>query len=199
MARKEMLHILRDSAQPGRGSAAAADDAADLRIGAQPGRGSHPHLCLRPGARSPESRDLIQRISAARATFRFVERGARLPSDRQGHGHARGPARRRDSGGFRQEIWHRARAAQVQLLLDGSDSNTAAIAMGYAEGVVQTYAQRLTRSRFRCRVPAAWFTATVDTATCASGTTPIWSLGQFHRAGADRGDPDDHRGESRVR
>ncbi len=33
--------------------------------------------------------------------------------------------------------------AQVQLLLDGSDSNTAAIAHGYAEGIVQTYAARL--------------------------------------------------------
>ena len=33
--------------------------------------------------------------------------------------------------------------AQVQLLLDGSDSNTAAIAQGYAEGIVQNYAARL--------------------------------------------------------
>jgi ABC-2 type transport system permease protein len=33
--------------------------------------------------------------------------------------------------------------AQVQLLLDGSDSNTAAIAQGYAEGVIQGYAARL--------------------------------------------------------
>jgi len=32
--------------------------------------------------------------------------------------------------------------AQVQLLLDGSDSNTASIAMGYAEGLIQAYAQR---------------------------------------------------------
>ena len=31
---------------------------------------------------------------------------------------------------------------QVQLLLDGSDSNTASIAMGYAEGLIQAYAQR---------------------------------------------------------
>src|SRR5258708_32642062 len=29
----------------------------------------------------------------------------------------------------------------VQILLDGSDSNTAWIAMGYAEGLVQTYAR----------------------------------------------------------
>lgn len=32
---------------------------------------------------------------------------------------------------------------QVQLLLDGSDSNTAAIAQGYAEGIVQTYGARV--------------------------------------------------------
>jgi ABC-2 type transport system permease protein len=33
--------------------------------------------------------------------------------------------------------------AQVQLLIDGSDSNTAAIAQGYAEGVVANFSQRL--------------------------------------------------------
>jgi ABC-2 type transport system permease protein len=33
--------------------------------------------------------------------------------------------------------------AQVQLLIDGSDSNTAAIAQGYAESVVLLYSQRL--------------------------------------------------------
>jgi len=31
--------------------------------------------------------------------------------------------------------------APVQILLDGADSNTASIAMGYAQGLVQTYAQ----------------------------------------------------------
>lgn len=34
------------------------------------------------------------------------------------------------------------KVAQVQLLLDGTDSNTASIAMGYAEGLIQSYAQR---------------------------------------------------------
>jgi ABC-2 type transport system permease protein len=33
--------------------------------------------------------------------------------------------------------------AQVQLLIDGSDSNTAGIALGYADAIVQTYAARL--------------------------------------------------------
>jgi len=46
--------------------------------------------------------------------------------------------------------------AQVQLLLDGSDSNTAAIARGYAEGIVQTYAARLrgdAQSQYAGRIP----------------------------------------------
>ncbi|MCU1334479.1 MAG: type transporter [Bryobacterales bacterium] len=34
----------------------------------------------------------------------------------------------------------------VQILLDGSDSNTASIAMGYAEGLVQTYARHARES-----------------------------------------------------
>ena len=35
------------------------------------------------------------------------------------------------------------KAARVQLLIDGSDSNTAAIAQGYAEGIVSMYSQQL--------------------------------------------------------
>jgi len=35
------------------------------------------------------------------------------------------------------------KAAQVQVLLDGSDSNTAAIAMGYAQAVISTHSQNI--------------------------------------------------------
>jgi len=35
------------------------------------------------------------------------------------------------------------KAANVQILLDGTDSNTASIALGYAEGLVQTYSRRM--------------------------------------------------------
>jgi ABC-2 type transport system permease protein len=35
------------------------------------------------------------------------------------------------------------READVQLLIDGSDSNTASIALGYAQAVIQTYAMQL--------------------------------------------------------
>ena len=34
------------------------------------------------------------------------------------------------------------KVSPVQILLDGADSNTASIAMGYAQGVVQTYAKQ---------------------------------------------------------
>jgi ABC-2 type transport system permease protein len=34
------------------------------------------------------------------------------------------------------------KVSPVQILLDGADSNTASIAMGYAEGVIQTYARQ---------------------------------------------------------
>jgi ABC-2 type transport system permease protein len=52
--------------------------------------------------------------------------------------------------------------AQVQLLLDGSDSNTAAIAQGYAEGVVQSYAARMrgdAQNMVAGRVPAVGVSA----------------------------------------
>ena len=49
------------------------------------------------------------------------------------------------------------RQAQVQLLFDGSDSNTASIAVGYASTVVQTYTvelrdQFMNRSSYSCPV-----------------------------------------------
>ncbi|MEP7352119.1 MAG: ABC transporter permease [Acidobacteriota bacterium] len=37
----------------------------------------------------------------------------------------------------------KGKEAPVQILLDGSDSNTATIALGYAEGLIQTYAMQL--------------------------------------------------------
>lgn len=44
--------------------------------------------------------------------------------------------------GFARDVV-RGHTARVQLLVDGSDSNTAAIAMGYAESIVQTHAARI--------------------------------------------------------
>jgi ABC-2 type transport system permease protein len=41
--------------------------------------------------------------------------------------------------------------AQIQLLIDGSDSNTASIALGYAQGVIADYAQRTQQDSQRLR------------------------------------------------
>ena len=66
------------------------------------------------------------------------------------------------------------KTAQVQLLLDGSDSNTASIALGYAESMVQTYSQTSSR-RARADGGRQFVHGRVDARTCASGTTPIWN------------------------
>ena len=56
------------------------------------------------------------------------------------------------------------RPAAVQLLADGSDSNTATIAIGYAEGVVETYSREITlRATQRLGVrPRVWFNADME-------------------------------------
>lgn len=50
------------------------------------------------------------------------------------------------------------REVPVQLIVDGSDSNTATIAMGYADGVVRAYSQELASRQIRRRagVEPAW-------------------------------------------
>ena len=91
--------------------------------------------------RTPQSRDLLARFAASRY-FKLVD----FPDHLQGIEHRilRGEvvlgivippdySRHLTSG----------RAAQVQLLLDGSDSNTASIAAGYADGVSQAFALEL--------------------------------------------------------
>jgi ABC-2 type transport system permease protein len=65
------------------------------------------------------------------------------------------------------------REASVQLIVDGSDSNTATIAMGYAESVVQSYSQEMRLNhikRIGGRMPRApldleprvWFNADLE-------------------------------------
>ncbi|MEX2261316.1 MAG: ABC transporter permease [Bryobacteraceae bacterium] len=89
--------------------------------------------------KSPQSRALIQEFIGSR----FFEI--------QGYTNGYAPIEREiDRGniligiaipvGFASDVIGREKT-EVQILLDGSDSNTAAIALGYAESVVQTHAQ----------------------------------------------------------
>lgn len=60
---------------------------------------------------------------------------------------------------FRQS--HGSNQALVQLVLDGSDSNTATIALGYAEGVVQAYSREINTIKYQ-RLGGRTVTSPVD-------------------------------------
>lgn len=98
--------------------------------------------------RTPQSRELLERFRASRY-FRVVETAQSQQAIE----------RRIDRGEVSlgiviahdySEKLVTGREARVQLLFDGSDSNTASIATGYAETVVQTYAVDL-REQFMKR------------------------------------------------
>jgi ABC-2 type transport system permease protein len=91
--------------------------------------------------RSPQSRDLLERFQSSRyfkvvemsASHKVIERlmdmgqvgmGVVIPPDYS-------------------EKLTTGRQAEIQLLFDGSDSNTASIAVGYADTVVRTYGVKL--------------------------------------------------------
>ena len=80
---------------------------------------------------------------------------------------------RGDPGGFFEQHLAGEHEAQVQLLLDGSDSNTAAIAQGYAEGMIAnlrgTHCAAMRKACTAVSVPRS-----ASSAECASGTTPTW-------------------------
>ncbi len=80
----------------------------------------------------------------------------------------------------------------VQILLDGSDSNTAAIAKGYAESVLRSYSFKV---RARGPEPAG----RNETGVAHRPPHPrlvqqLARIAELHRAGLDRGHPDDHCG-----
>ena len=92
---------------------------------------------------SPESRELISRFQGSRyfqilgaatdyTTIRAENRQGRMHA---GDCHPAGLCRDLLSG----------RMPQIQLLFDGSDSNTASIALGYANGIVQIVRSRNAR------------------------------------------------------
>jgi ABC-2 type transport system permease protein len=140
IARKEMLHILRDS----RSLFAALLQplvmllifgwALSLDVDRIP-------TFVYDLDQSPQSRDLVKDFRGSRY-FHVVE-------EVQGYKPIDQAINRRDCllavvipVHFAKDI-DLKQPAQVQLLIDGSDSNTAAIAQGYAESIVSLYSQRL--------------------------------------------------------
>jgi ABC-2 type transport system permease protein len=92
-------------------------------------------------SRTPESRDLIRQFTGSRYFQVVAVAASDADVDRS--------IDRSDAllGIVIPEDYSRdllaGRDAQVQLILDGSDSNTASIALGYVDGIVQSYAAQL--------------------------------------------------------
>ena len=140
VARKEFLHILRDARSLAMALAMPLmmlllfGYALTLDV-------DHIPTVVYDSDQSPESRDLIARfrgsryfeIKAAFDSYRPIEKGIDNGSVLMGIVIPRDFSRDLLAG----------REAVVQLLIDGSDSNTGSIALGYAEGLVQGYAMEL--------------------------------------------------------
>ena len=101
--------------------------------------------------RSPESRELVDGFLSS-GYFHLVARPER--AGRRAELFARGTARLVlvVPPGFAADLGA-GRTATVQVLLDGSDANTATIALGYAEGVAAAFGQRVLLHGERLTLP----------------------------------------------
>ena len=88
---------------------------------------------------SPQSRDLIRDFRGSRY-FNIVEEAHSYEPIQKAMDSRRALLGIVIPPEFTRDLLSGSSEADVQLLLDGSDSNTASIARGYAEGVVQQYA-----------------------------------------------------------
>ncbi len=146
VARKEFIHIRRDPRSLGMAIAIPMlllmlyGYALTLDV-------DHVPLVIWDQSQTPASRELISRFQGSRffllrdyvSNYRDVERAIDsgralmaviVPTD------------------FAQRLEAHT-GAEVQIIVDGSDSNTATFASGYAEGVAQTYSQEITLAALR--------------------------------------------------
>ena len=104
--------------------------------------------------RSPESRELIERFRGSR--YFNIAASATSPADlNQAIDQGKAIVGVMIQPGFGAEL-KAGREAKVQLILDGSDSNTAGIALGYAQSLVILHSMELrTQARERLGAPKA--------------------------------------------
>ena len=95
--------------------------------------------------RTPASRELISRFTAG-GYFDIVESVASLAQVRDLLDRAEVRAVIHIQKGFQRDT-AAGRTARVQVLTDGTDSNTTAIVQGYAEGIIAAFSADLTKAR----------------------------------------------------
>jgi ABC-2 type transport system permease protein len=148
MARKEVLHILRD---PRSLAAAIVTPLTMLLIFGYALSLDIDHIptMIYDLDHSSQSQDLIREFKGSRYFTIVGETSSYRPMEREID------ARRALIGIVIPDDYSRnlalGKEAQVQLLLDGSDSNTATTALGYAEGLVAGYAQKVREDAQRQR------------------------------------------------
>ncbi|MCI0421103.1 MAG: ABC transporter permease [Acidobacteria bacterium] len=98
--------------------------------------------------RTPQSRELLERFQASRY-FKILDFPENLQAIERGMDRGEIVLGIVIPPDYSRQLVSGKRA-EAQLLFDGSDSNTASIAVGYADGVVQTYALEL-REQFMSR------------------------------------------------
>jgi ABC-2 type transport system permease protein len=117
---------------------------------------------------TPDSRDLISRFTSSRyfSLRQYVHSYRKLEEGIDTNQVLMGLVIPRD---FASQLKSN-NAAQLQLIIDGSDANTATIALGYANGIIQSYSQQMIVTRFTHRgqvsfspplmlKPRVWFNA----------------------------------------
>jgi len=141
IARKEFIHVLRDPRSLGMGLGMPVvllllfGYALTLDV-------DHVPTAVWDQSKTEASRDFLSRFQGSRYfTLRQEVDSYRALEREIDTGHAL--AALVVPSDFADRIQSR-RSAQVQLIVDGSDPNTATIAMGYAEVLTQTYSQDLT-------------------------------------------------------
>ena len=111
--------------------------------------------------RTPESRDLLAAFQGSRY-FRITENPGNNQEIQELMDHGTVDAVVRILPGFSRDLY-RGNTAQVQILVDGTNSNTAAIVSSYATQVVTAYGSRLLSAQQTSGPPAAY---------TASGVSP---------------------------
>jgi ABC-2 type transport system permease protein len=96
--------------------------------------------------RTPESRELVSRFSSS-GTFRLAPEAAGPEDIRRRIDEGRISAALQINGGFAREIRQRA-GAKVQIIVDGTDSNTAAVVMSHAQRITAEYSRLVLLERF---------------------------------------------------
>ena len=125
--------------------------------------------------RTPESAELVRDFRGSRY-FRRHRRGQRLRAIERAMDSRRALMGVVIPRGLLAQSAGRRQEAHVQILLDGSDSNTASIALGYAEGDCARVTPRACAAT-RKSCAAAEVPPVGVSADTASGTTPTWCRG----------------------